>query len=239
VKPRSLSQKPLVGGLIVLVLFFSVLSALKLDYDNHNPQILNAVSDNPSVLAAFQQLWKVTPQNAIIFAWWDYGTAIQHFGLRTAVVSYPSSDITDSIGLGQTLQGRLELQLFGQFDSSQKIHDVARAFLSPESEALTIMKQYGASYVLVFYSDVCKSGGFSDTAKFLWIARIAGENFSDYLTINTASGQQGSCYLQYLPGPNAGNSTMMRLIFNTQFPPQHFSEIFENDVARIYQINYP
>ncbi len=238
-RPGSLSQKALLGSLITLVLLFSVLSALKLDYDNHNPEVLNAIGDNPGVLAAFQKLQDLTPQNAIIFAWWDYGTAIQHYGLRTAVVAYPSSDIINSTGMGQTVQGRLELQLFGRFESSQKIHDVARAFLSPENEALTIMKQYGASYVLVFYADVCKSGGFSDTAKFPWIARIAGENFSNYLTISSQSSQQGSCYPQYLPGPDAGNSTMLRLVFNSQFPPQHFNKIFENDVARIYQINYP
>ncbi len=238
-KPRSLSQKALLGGLITLVLLFSVLSALKLDFDNRNPEVLNAIGDNPAVLATFQKLQELTPQNAIIFAWWDYGTAIRHYGLRTAVVAYPSPDIINSTGLGQTLQGRLEFQLFGQFDSSQKIHDVARAFFSPEAEALTIMKQYGAGYVLVFYADVCMSGGFSDVAKFPWIARIAGENFSDYLTISSQSSQQGTCYPQYLPGPSAGNSTMLRLIFNTQFPPQHFTKIFENDVARIYQINYP
>lgn len=109
------------------------------------------------------------------------------------------------------------------------------AFLSDELTALTIMSRYGATFVMVFHPNTCNSA-FDDVAKFPVIARIAGQDPIGYVTNGTGA---NACYYPNFPGSQAGNSTMLRLIFDMQFPPQHFTKIFENDIARIYRINYP
>lgn len=234
-KLSSRQKKILLPTLIVVILVFSVFTALKLDFDNHDGLWVNAIRDNPAALAAFQNLTKLTPQNAVIFTWWDYGRAVAEFGQRKAVAAYPSTDIIQYSGMGQDPVYSLEERLYGKFDSSQTIRDLATAFQSPELASLTIMQKYGATFVMVFHTDTC-NGAFDDAAKFPVIVRIAGQDPTGYVVNGT---QPGGCPYPNLPGPKAGNATMLRLIFDTEFPPQHFSKIFENAVAKIYQINYP
>ncbi len=230
----SRSKKILLATLIVVVLVFSIFTALKLDFNNRDNTWENVIRDNPTARAAFQNLTALTPQNAIIFTWWDYGRAVAEFGQRKAVVAYPSIDTIRYTGMGQDPVYSFEERLYGTFDSSSAIKDVATAFASDELTALTIMSKYGATYVMVFHPDTCDSS-FDDAAKFPVIAEIAGLSWTGYVANQTGS---NPCYYPNMPGPKAGNSTMLRLVFDTLFTPQHFTKVYENALAKIYRINY-
>jgi len=226
------SRRLFIVALLCVIPVSSLFVYLKLDFDNRNPErvFLNVVKSSPSGMQAFQKLDELTPADAVVFSWWDYGLAIQEFGRRKPVVAYPSRDIIQSIsGVSRDPTYALEMQLFGTYESSEKIQDVARAFLLPEDESLKIMRKYGATYVIVFPGND-ETGAFADWWKFIWIARIAGYNGTDYIHIDPSIGGTLTS--------KAGQATMMRLMFDDQFQPQHFTKIYENNVAKIYRIDY-
>lgn len=228
--PRS--RKLLLMVSLVVILALSIFVSLKLDFDNRDRLFQTIIRDSPDAMQAFQKLSEVTPADAVIFSWWDYGRAIQDFGGRRAVVAYPSKDIFESVGASQNPIYGLEVQLFETFESSQKIHDVARAFLLPEDESLAIMRKYGATHVMVFDSED-ERGAFNDLQKFHWIARIAGYNASDYI-----QGDMTSLKPSYALTSKAEQVTMLRLLFDKRFPPQHFMKLYENRATKIYRIEY-
>ena len=217
--------------LLFAILALSVLVSLRLDFDNRDRFFQNTVRDSPEAMQAFQKLAEVTPPTASVFSWWDYGRAIEEFGERRAVVAYPSKDILQSVGASQNPIYFTEMQLFGTYEPSSKIHDVARAFLLPEDQALAIMRTYGATHVMVFHGQN-DNGAFDDLQKFVWIARIAGYNASDYVQGNFASPST------YKLTSKADQVTILRLLFDDRFPPQHFTKLYENGVAKIYRIDY-
>jgi len=226
------SRKLPLVALLVVVLVLSVLVSLKLDFDNRDKVFQSVIRDSEDAMQAFQKLSEVTSADAVIFSWWDYGRAIQDYGGRKAVVAYPSRDISQSIGASQNPVYAVEMALFGIYDSSEKIHDVARAFVLPEGESLAIMRKYAATHVMVFQGEDGR-GAFDDLQKFYWIARIAGYNASDYVRINMTSPTPS-----YELTSKAEQVTMMRLLFDERFPPQHFTKLYENGVAKIYRIEY-
>lgn len=225
------SKNILLMTLIAIVILFAVFTSLRLDFDNRDRCFQNVVKDNPDAMEVFEKLMEVTPEDAVIFSWWDYGRAIEEFGRREAVVAHPSRDIIRSVGGSQNPVYAFEMQFFGKFESPEKIRDVAKAFLLPEEESLAIMKRYGASYVMVFCEK--EVGAFNDFYKLVWIAKIADQNYTDYLTIEGV-GEGGYNILS----PKDGNATMLRLIYDEQFHPRYFTKIFENEVAKIYKIDY-
>jgi asparagine N-glycosylation enzyme membrane subunit Stt3 len=228
--PRSKRLLLVVSLAVILVL--SIFVSLKVDFDNRDRVFQNMIMESPDGMQAFQKLAEVTPSDAIIFSWWDYGRAIQDFGGRKSVVAYPSRDITQSVGASQNPIYAVEMQIFGTYESPARIHDVARAFLLPEDESLAIMREYGATYVMVFPGQD-EHGAFNDLQKFAWIARIAGYNASDYVQVNPASSTT-----TYELTPKAERVTMLRLLFDGIFHPQHFTKLYENNVAKIYRIDY-
>ncbi len=216
--------------LIPVISIVSFFAYLWVDYNNSMNDFRNAVNSTPGVLQGFQQLSKVTPASAIVYSWWDYGQLIQDIGGRTPVVKYPSMDILDTVSHYGTFPGSVEEQLFGTFEPSDKIHDVARGFLVPENQSLSVMQKYGAAYVMVF------EGLDWDVGKFSSIAKIAGYNPSDYITYKfNSTTRQTYPSLTSL----AGQVTMLRLLFDKTFPPQHFTKVYDNNVTKIYSINYP
>jgi asparagine N-glycosylation enzyme membrane subunit Stt3 len=227
------SRKFAVVALLSLILVLSALVSMKLDIDNRDLFFQNTIRDSPNGMQAFQKLAEVTPSDAIILSWWDYGRAIQEFGNRRSVVSYPSRDILASVAESQNPLNAAEMQLFGTYESSEKIHDVAKAFLLPEDQALAIMRKYGATHVMVFTGED-EQGAFNDIQKFYWIARIAGYNGSDYVRTNSASPA-----FTYELTSKADQVTMLRLLFDDRFHPQHFAKLYENEVVKIYRIVYP
>ena len=227
------SRKVLLVALLAVILVLSIFVSLKLDFDNRDRLFQSVIRDSRDGMEAFQKLSEVTPADAVIFSWWDYGRAIQDYGGRKAVVAYPSRDISQSIGASQNPVYAVEILLFGTYESSEKIHDVARAFVLPEDESLAIMRKYEATHVMVFQGEDGR-GAFDDLQKFHWIARIAGYNASDYVRINMTSPTPS-----YELTSKAEQVTMMRLLFDERFPPQHFTKLYENSVAKIYRIEYP
>lgn len=149
-------------------------------------------------------------------------------------MSYPSRDIVESIGgvSRDSIYG-LEIQLLGTFESSERIHDVARAFVLPEDESLPIMRKLGATHVMVFYGTEMW-GSFYDPWKFIWIAKIAGYNGTEYIYTETLPSG-----MTFKLTPKAGQATMLRLAYEQDYHPQHFTKIYENEVAKIYRIDYP
>lgn len=227
------SRKRLLVALLVVTLVLSVLVSLKLDFDNRDRLFQNVVRDSPDAMEAFQRLGEVTPSDAVVLSWWDYGRSIEEFGRRKAVIAHPSRDILESVGFSQNPITALEMQLFGTFESSDRIHEVARAFLLPEDESLMIMRKYEATHVMVFHSEE-ERGAFNDLEKFAWIARIAGYNASDYVRTNLTS--PGSTHELT---PKAEQVTLLRLLFDERFHPQHFTKLCDKAVAKIYRIDYP
>jgi len=229
--PRS--RGLLLAVLLVAILVLSVFVSLKLDFDNRDRIFQSVIKDSPDAMQAFQELSEVTRSDDVIFSWWDYGRAIQDYGGRSAVVAYPSRDIIQSVGASQNPVYAFEMMLFGRYESSEKIHDIARAFLLPEDESLTIMRKYEATHVVVFHGEDTR-GAFNDIEKFPWIARIAGYNASDYVRTTATSPEP-----RYELTAKAEQVTMLRLLFDERFPPQHFAKVYENKVAKIYRIEYP
>jgi hypothetical protein len=226
------SRKSLLVVLLVTILFLSVLVSLKFDFDNRDRLFQNIIMDSPDGMVAFVKLAEVTPSDAVILSWWDYGRAIREFGGRRPVAAYPSKDILESVGASQNPIYALEMQIFGTFEPSDRIRDVARSFLLPEDQSLVIMRKYAATHVMVFQGED-EHGAFNDLEKLPWIARIAGYNASDYVRVNSASPTP-----TYELTPKAEQATMLRLLFDERFHPQHFTKIYENRVAKIYRIEY-
>jgi len=229
------SRRLLIVALLSVILVSSFFVYLKLDYGNRNPEqlFLNVVKSSPAGVEAFQKLSELTPTDAVIFSWWDYGLAIRELGKRMAVVAYPSRDIVETIsGVKGDRIYVLEMQLFGTYESSEKTLDVAKAFLMPEDESLAIMRRYGATHVMVF-PDQDETGCFGDPLKFYYsIAKIAGYNATDYASFDLSKGT-------FSFTPKSEQATMLRLMFDDTFHPQHFTKIYENKVAKIYRIEYP
>jgi len=228
----SRSKTILLAAMLCLVLVLSALVSLKLDFDNRDKLFQSMVRDSPDAMEALQELKESTPTDAVVLSWWDYGRAIQDLGGRKAVVAYPSRDILQSVGASQNPVYALEMQLFGTYDSAEKVHDVALALILPEESSLPIMWRYGATHVMVFHGEDDHIG-FNDLEKLPWIARIAGHDSSEYLRINLTSRKE-----RYELTPKAEQVTIIRLLLDERFPPKHFAKIFENGVAKIYRIDY-
>lgn len=113
-----------------------------------------------------------------------------------------------------------------------KISDGARAFLLPEDESLMIMRKYGATHVMVFHGED-EHGAFNDLEKFAWIARIAGYNASDYVRVNSTSPKP-----TYELTSKAEHVTMLRLLIDERLHPQRFTKLYENNVGKIYRMEY-
>ena len=230
------SRKLVLVALLTLILVSSFFVYMKVDFDNRSAErlFLSVIKSSPACVQAFQKLGELTPVDAVILSWWDYGLAIQELGKRKAVVAYPSRDIIESVGgVSRDQIYGLEMQLFGTFESSEKIHDVAKAFVLPEDESLPIMRKYGATHVMVFYGTE-KQGSFYDPWKFLWIAKIAGYNGTEYIYTETLPSG-----MTFKLTPKADKATMLRLAYDEDYHPQHFTKIYENEVAKIYRIDYP
>jgi len=115
----------------------------------------------------------------------------------------------------------LETQIFGTWGSSEKIHDMATMFMIPEDQSLQMMRRYGVSHVLVFTPD--------DLQKFYWIAQIAGQNGTEYLTMKDNT---------YQPTDLGTQTTLLRLLFDDTVRPVHFTKVYDNGKGKIYRVNY-
>lgn len=185
-------------------------------------EVLEYFSKQTGMSEAFAQLEQLTPEGSVVLCWWDYGRAVQEWSNREPIESYPSKDIWDSVSQSRDMWHSLGAQLFGTWGSSEKIHDMALMFMLPESQSLAVMRDYNVSYVLVFVPD--------ELQKFSWIADIAGCNSTDYLITEQN---------EYQPTELGAQTTLLRLIFDNELSPQHFTKVFDNGKAKIYSVDYP
>jgi len=206
----------------IAVILVSLFVALKIDFGRREDAVLAYFSQEEGMPETFAELERLTPNDSVILCWWDYGRAVQQWSHREVIEAYPSRDIWNSIGSNRDPLNALETQLFGTWGSSQKIHDLAKIFMMPEDQSLQLMRTYNVSYALVFTPD--------DLQKFNWIASIAGYNGADYLSVNGTN---------YKPTALGSQVTILRLLFDEELHPVHFTKLYDNGKGKIYRIDYP
>jgi hypothetical protein len=207
---------------IVIVVSALLMATMKIDYDRDSDAVLQYFSSQPGMNAAFTALQSLTPSDAVVFCWWDYGRSVRELSCREVIEAYPSREIAESVGSTRSFLGNLWAQMFGRWGSNERIRDLALAFMVNEEQSLQVLREYNAAYALVFVPD---------ELQFFWIAKIAGFNSTDYLTYDPKAEA-------YEPTARAEEVTLLRLIYDDIWQPRHFTKIFSNDRAKIYQINY-
>jgi asparagine N-glycosylation enzyme membrane subunit Stt3 len=223
--PRFWRRRWFLASVIIIVLVVASVSLvwIKWDYEREQDAVLEYFSRQPGMPDAFTMLEDLTPPGSVVLCWWDYGRAVKEWSHREVIEAYPSRDIYYTVGSTRSLFGNLQSQLFATWGSSERIHDLANIFIWSEEQALPILAKYNARYALVFTPD--------DLQKFPWIAEIAGYNSTEYLTYN----KDNDTYEYTTRGAEA---TMLRLLFDDTLHPSHFTSIFENDKAKIFEIKY-
>jgi hypothetical protein len=208
---------------IILVATSLFLVTLKVDYDTENGAKMLYFTNQPGMPDAFAAISRLTPSDAVIFCWWDYGQAVNEWSHRDVIEAYPSREIADSMGNTRSVLGNLGAQLFGTWGSNERIHDLAMAFMLDEEQSLQILRKYNATYALVFVPD--------EVEKFYWISKIASYNATDYLVWNEKT-------QTYEPTTRGAEVTLLRLVYDDTWQPRHFTKVFDNEKAKIYQIEY-
>jgi hypothetical protein len=208
---------------IIAVATSLFLATLKIDYDRENGAKMLYFTNQPGMPDAFAAVSRLTPSDAVVFCWWDYGQAVIEWSHRSVIEAYPSREIADSMGSTRSVLGNLGAQLFGKWGSNERIHDLALAFMLNEEQSLQILRKYNATYALVFVPD--------EVEKFYWIAQIAGYNATDYLVWNATT-------QAYEPTTRGAEVTLLRLVYDDTWQPRHFTKVFDNEKAKIYQIDY-
>lgn len=207
---------------IIILILLTLLLILRLDFGKREDAVFVYFSQQEGMPEAFEQLKNLTSPGSVVLCWWDYGRAVREWSHSEVIEAYPSRDIWYTMGSSRDPIHNLEAQLFGTWGSSEKIHDLARIFMLREEQSLSIMKNYDVSYVLVFTPD--------DLQKFPWIAKIAGYNATDYLTVSGDT---------YQPTELGSEVTLLRLLFDGTLHPRHFTKLYDNGKGKIYQVNYP
>lgn len=207
---------------IIALILLSLFIALRLDFGQREDVVLRYFSQEEGMPEVFAELTQLTPNDSIILCWWDYGRAVEQWSHREVVEAYPSRDIWDSMASSRDPLTALEIQIFGTWGSSEKIHDLARIFMLPEDRSLQIMQAYHVSYAVVFTPD--------DLQKFNWIAQIAGYDGTQYLSVNGSD---------YTPTTLGSQATLLRLLFDGTLHPAHFKKLFDNGKGKIFAIAYP
>lgn len=117
-----------------------------------------------------------TPEDAVVAAWWDYGYWITVMGERRTLVD------------NGTINGT-------------KIGEVGRMFFSEETESISILDRYDASYVVLFItydeSGISRPELLGDNGKWVWMVKIGGldeSQFYDYYTGWTEEGRNTTFY---------------------------------------------
>jgi asparagine N-glycosylation enzyme membrane subunit Stt3 len=149
-----------------------------------------------------------TPENSTFLCWWDYGHMIKAVGERNVVVRNPSHEINNSVADPNGIK---------EFDPNEKILDVASALTTDnQSKTVQIMGKYNATYIMIGQNDIVKA---------VWMFKIAGLNYTDYIAN---------------PGPNMsftelGKDTMIaRLLDNRD--TGGFTLVYHDDQMKIYKI---
>jgi len=156
--------------LILLIVFSCFNYILGIQFAANIPPTLAAASTSiprniDDWLEALAWIRDNVPRNAVIAAWWDYGYWLSFIGNRTTLADNGTLNLT-----------RIKL--------------LAEMFLSNESEALKILKQFNVSYIVIFIGTQQLSlgnrmyytlTGIGEDSKFIQMARIAGIPVSKFI----------------------------------------------------------
>ncbi len=222
---RFWRRRWVLASVIIIVLVIAAVSIawMRYDYNRGQDAVLEYFSHQLGMPDAFTMLEDLTPPGSVVLCWWDYGRAVREWSHREVIEAYPSRDIYNTVGSSRSIFGNLQSQLFGTWGSPERIHDLANIFMWTDEEALPVLAKYNAKYAIVFIPD--------DLQKFPWIAQIAGYNSTEYLTYDKASDT-------YAYTTRGAEATLLRLLFDDTLHPHHFTRIFKNDKAKIFEINY-
>lgn len=219
-------------SLLIVIFFIIVLgfnaywgSHISYDYFSTPDMILRGTTQEgePVQFQDWQEammfLREMTPKDAVVASWWDYGYIINVVGNRTTVVDNATSNKTQIAWMGYAL-------------------------MSPPEEAVKVFKRFDVDYVLVHFTGAIGSGG-GDEGKFIWMIRIAEENLnhtgikeSDY--IDEKLGTPKEAYY---------NSLLYQLMYYQYWdaPEEHpvdnvpyFENVYTTSywLVRIYKVHY-
>lgn len=183
------------------------------------------------------------PEDAVVFAWWDYGYWIT------------------------TVGGKRSLADNGTMNTTQ-IAMIGRTFLSDESNALPILKRYDVSHVALLVTWYMKDNtvnfyGFGEDSKWYWMARISNGSTLDgemvhYYTRRVGEGEKA--YTAYdrvltvsdkmvsnrtiVDNTGVSNSTLLGLLISGAYSKVSGDEFFRpaftssNKFVLIYEVKY-
>jgi len=172
----------------------------------------------------------------VVAAWWDYGYWITIVANKTTIADNGTANTT-------------QIGLIGQM------------FLSTEINATVILREFNASYVVVFttFKSDGSDQGWGDEGKWVWMARIGGlddKSFGNYTlgTDWTDLNGNGSPYTNGVADegelvPNGkGNSTVLYKLMRygnevvrygySTIELEHFEEAYFSETTATYQTTY-
>jgi len=148
-----------------------------------------------------------TPENATIFAWWDYGHMITAVGQRSAVARNPSQEILASISDSSEIK---------ELDANDKIVDLAQALITDNPSTLMgLMRKYNADYIMVCEDDEIKTA---------WICKAAGLNSADYVSSDGL-----------MKFTDLGKTTMLSKLLDNK--DTGLTIVYQNAHMKIYQLS--
>jgi asparagine N-glycosylation enzyme membrane subunit Stt3 len=102
----------------------------------------------------------------VVACWWDYGYWITIIANKTTLADNGTVNVT-------------------------QIAQIGLMFLSNETEAIKILNEYGATYIVVFttFDTSGNDANWGDEGKWRWMARIAGLNESIYGSTDPDTGR--------------------------------------------------
>ncbi len=174
------------------------------------------------------------PPDTVVASWWDYGYWIMVNGEKITLADN------------------------GTINSTQ-IAQIGRMFMSNETQALTILKDYDVDYVTVFTTIALAQQGqilYGDEVKWRWMAKIGGlddtiledtsitSQIAEAWSMNTQDPYLLSWYEQFgqLAIPNADTVLTKLMIYGTFgiFPPEHFQLSFSSsdELIFVYKVLY-
>ena len=174
---------PRISFVIVIIILFLVpltypANGNWINVVNTPPTILNGGTAFPIATndwtESLEWIKTNTSKDAVIASWWDYGYWITTMSERTTLADNATID-------------------------TQQIQKIAKIFLSSPDEAWKMLKEMGATHVVIFVSgeklnvenegkSLYVLGGGGDESKKQWFIRIAGESESKYLQLDAFSG---------------------------------------------------
>jgi hypothetical protein len=133
------------------------LAVLRMDYGKREDEVLNYFSKQEGMPDAFAKVGELTPQDAVVLCWWDYGRAVREWSHREVIEAYPSRDIWYTLGVNRDPLHNLEAQIFGKWGSAEKIRAIATMFMLPEDQSLQLMKHITFRMFWFLFQMSCKS----------------------------------------------------------------------------------